>query len=452
MMNAYQQRTAQYRKILRRSGVLAGAAEKPAGPAADSDPLQGAGSLVLSPAMNAYVIWLLREAMDAGIRRLYFLARDGYLVCMTAKKYCEKLGLPVDCRYLYCSRYSLRVPLYHRDLEETLDHVTRGGIRVTPRKIMVRSGLTPAQTEQILPRLALPYGADECIPFSCLPRVRELLRGSGDYLNAVADGSARALPNLKGYFAQEGLLDDCPMAIVDSGWTGTMQRCIQQIRQLCGCTNELHGFYYGIYSLPRDACASQYHAFAFSRRRHLWRKVFFNNNFFETVFCSPHGSTQGYQEENGRYVPVLSQPDPRIRDFILNLETQMSACTDALLEDLTHEGFMALPLSRLRRTVCKLFRLLMWAPTAAEAECFGSLPFSDDLLDSGLQELAAPLTDEQLRSNHLLPKLLAMTGLRPRPLHESAWYEASAVRFGRCPLRHRISYTCYRILLYLKPR
>ena len=130
----------------------------------------------------------------------------------------------------------------------------------------------------------------------------------------------------------------------------------------------------------------------------------------------------------------------------------MAAYTDCLLEDLTPQQFAQLSLPQLQHTVCALFRLLMWDPTAQDAEHFGSLPFSDDLLDNGLQELAAPLSEQQLRSSHLLPKLLSMTGLRPQSLRESAWYEASAVRFASHPRWHRISYAFYRALLYLKPR
>ena len=451
-MKAYQHRITQYRELLQRSKILSAPAEKMYTPKMDSAPLCCTCHLVLSPAINAYVIWVLRTAVQSGIKRLYFLARDGYLVYATAKAYCAKLNLPIECRYLYCSRYSLRVPLYHLDLSEALDHICRGGIRVTPRKLMIRSGFSQVEIAALLPQLELPYDADTCIPYASLPQMQELLKRNHVYLSAVTKASAQALPALKGYFAQEGLLDDCPIAIVDSGWTGTMQKSIQQIRKLCGCSNDIHGFYYGTYSLPRDACSSQYNSFAFSQRKHLWRKVFFNNNFFETVFCSPHGSTQGYKEENGRYIPILSQPDPRITSFILELEKQMTAYTSCLLADLTPQQFARLSLPQLQHTVSALFRLLMWAPTPREAEYFGSLPFSDDLLDSGLQELAAHLSEQQLRGNHLLPKLLSMTGLRPRPLHESAWYEASAVRFGHYPRWHRFSYTLYRTLLYMKPR
>ena len=408
--------------------------------------------LVLSPAMNAYVIWLLRRAADSGIRRLYFLARDGYLVYETAQKYCRQLNLPIECRYLYCSRYSLRAAIYHQDIDEALSYICRGGMGITPRKLMLRSGFSAQRSEEILSQLDLSYEPNTPIPFAHLPQVRETLKNSQIYTSALTEISLQAFPAVKGYFSQEGLLEDCPMAIVDSGWTGSMQKSIQQIRQLCGCQNPICGFYYGIYYLPHGATASEYHAFSFYRWRHLGRKVFFNNNLFETVYCSPHGSTQGYKQEDDAYVPVLTEADPRIRDYILTLEQHMASYTDVLLKHTTRQQFAEISISRLQRTVSGLFRLLMWSPVLQEAELFGRMPFSDDLLDDGRQELAAPLSAEQLRSNHLFPKLLSMTNLRPKPMHESAWYEASTVRFGTHPHLDRLSYTLYRILLYLKPR
>ena len=58
---------------------------------------------VLGPAVSAYVLWVLGDAVKKGIKRLYFLARDGYFMYETAKILCGKLSIPVDCRYLCCS-------------------------------------------------------------------------------------------------------------------------------------------------------------------------------------------------------------------------------------------------------------------------------------------------------------------------------------------------------------
>ena len=80
-------------------------------------------SCVLGPTMNVFIMWVLSQAMDRGQRRLYFLARDGYLMYKTAKLYCEKFGLPIDCIYLSCSRYALRIPMFHLNMDEALEYI-----------------------------------------------------------------------------------------------------------------------------------------------------------------------------------------------------------------------------------------------------------------------------------------------------------------------------------------
>ena len=59
---------------------------------------------ILSIVMNGFVLWVLKNAQKQGVKRLYFLARDGYFMYQCSKIYCEKFQLPIECRYLSCSR------------------------------------------------------------------------------------------------------------------------------------------------------------------------------------------------------------------------------------------------------------------------------------------------------------------------------------------------------------
>ena len=54
---------------------------------------------VLAPALGGFTQWLLKEACKAQKQRLYFLARDGYLMYRAALLFCEKQRLPIECRY-----------------------------------------------------------------------------------------------------------------------------------------------------------------------------------------------------------------------------------------------------------------------------------------------------------------------------------------------------------------
>jgi len=408
--------------------------------------------LILNPVLHSYVMWLLRKAMDDGIERLYFLARDGYLPCRVARAYCLKLQLPIDCRYLYCSRASLRIPMYHLDIEEALDHICRGGLEVSLHRIMIRAGFDDEQARMIYPLLQLPYAIDEPIPYHSLAAVRRRLADCPVFLEQMHQHSENAFPALKGYFQQEGLLDEKPCAVVDSGWTGTMQKSIRDICRACGSQILPVGYYFGLYHLPKGSDAAAYSSFFFSPGQGLMRKVFFNNNLFEVVYSAPHGSTLRYQTENGRSDAVLAEPDEQIADYILHLEKTLDLFTRQVTEQITMDEFCSIPLSKLRCLTASLLGPFMWNPTPLEAKTYGSLPFSDDLQDLGRQELGRQMTSRELRDGLVLFRILQRFGISREASHSSAWYEASAVRSLRCSLFHRVDHFLYQLLVHIKPR
>ena len=132
------------------------------------DPAAVVFRYVLAPALGAFTRWLLEETEQAGIRRLYFLARDGYLMYRCARIYAERFQLPIECRYLCCSRYSLRLPMYHRDMKAALDYICRGGIEVTLDKILDRSGIGEAEKRISELYMYDVLRADRCISVNSL--------------------------------------------------------------------------------------------------------------------------------------------------------------------------------------------------------------------------------------------------------------------------------------------
>ncbi|MFM6080847.1 MAG: hypothetical protein ACKPCI_20450, partial [Dolichospermum sp.] len=55
---------------------------------------------VTAPLLFGFVYWCLSEAQAKGIKRLYFVARDGQILLKIAKVVCEKWNYTIDCRYL----------------------------------------------------------------------------------------------------------------------------------------------------------------------------------------------------------------------------------------------------------------------------------------------------------------------------------------------------------------
>lgn len=408
--------------------------------------------LVLGPTIHGYIIWLLTSALNDGVQRLYFLARDGYLPYQIASDICQSLNLPIECRYFYCSRAALRIPMYHRDIPQALDHICRGGLHVTPQRIMLRAGLEAEQARAMYSQLELPWEWDEVIPYARLGEAKELLAANEAFLGAMSQSSSDAFPALEAYFRQTGILEPGRFAVVDSGWTGTMQRSIRDICDVCQGQAELRGYYFGLYYLPEDCDPGLYSSFYFGPGWGLRNKIRLNNNLFETVFSAPHGTVTGYRQHEHSAEAVLSDPKSEIRDYILDFAKQTAELTQALLVELTVDQLTAIPTAQLRSMSIGLLRRFMCAPTELEAEAFGTLPFSDDLHDAGAQELAEKLTPRELWQHHVLPRILKLLGLGAGETRQSAWFEGSAIRYGHFRLWHLLSYQVYKLLLYSRRR
>lgn len=464
------QRTERYRRILAELPLYAAAAENSLN---EQDGMKAVTcTCVIAPAANGYVQWLLSEALHRGVERIYFLARDAYLMYLTAKKYCEKFELPIDCRYLYCSRYSLRIPVYHRDMDAAMEYICRGGIDVTFRKILGRTGLSEEKKQASIDRLAAaakaeiiaPYVSDpdKVIPYANLGSIRELLQSDRQLIEDIRHNSAEAAPALYGYLEQEGLHDDVRMVIADSGWVGSMQKSLGQ-----AADRDFEGYYWGLYEIPADMPPERYHCYYFSPSGRLRgseavpglnNTVRFSNCLFEGIFSAPHGMTLGYHradaaDGDGCIAPVLADcPQHRIA-FIRETEQTILSFTDRLLEKVPGtanvKDFREMPHIPLK-VADSLISTLMNVPCRAEAEIFGGIPFSDDVQSESSEPIAARLSESELTDNHFARKALNMLGSRKKHIRESAWYEGSAVLCSKHPGKHIRAYTQYKRALAAK--
>lgn len=217
-------RQRKYREIIeKKNTVFAGIKDN------GKNQLEKAVENVLGPAINSFIIWVLQESRKNGIQRLYFLARDGYLMYQCARIYCEKQKLPIECRYLSCSRYSVRIPLFHMDMEEALEYVCRGGIDVTLDKILERAGLSCLEKEKVLELVSASGTRRYILPYAELPKIKNILKNCRYFMDCMYQHSVEAYPIFEKYLKQEGLLEQKRAALVDSGWVGSMQKTLNMI-------------------------------------------------------------------------------------------------------------------------------------------------------------------------------------------------------------------------------
>lgn len=406
--------------------------------------------VVFAPVLLSFVEWVLEEAQSRGIKRLYFLARDGYQMYQAANALCKAGIADIECRYLYGSRYAWRMPLFALEGDACLEMICRGGIDVTFEKVMKRGGLTDEEALTVAEELGHKECYREVLSYQDVMRLKHPLKESKYFLSYVYAHSREAYKETLGYFLQEGLFDSTKYAIVDSGWTGSMQQTLQRLLRQGGAENELGGFYFGMYEYPQEAETERYHTFYFSPTEGIVRKVYFSNCLYEAVFSAPHGMTVAYREEDGRYIPVfgneysLNQDD--MERVIARLERFLAVyvsvrATGALRKSGTEEK---------KRLVYQLLKNFMGRPEKEEAETYGTLLFSDDVTEDYTQEVAVTLTPEEIKNQRFFNKARIMLGLKKGDLHDSAWLEGSIVRNGDGVKKERRHAVLYKYVLYIR--
>lgn len=352
------------------------------------------------PLLFSYVWWVLHQAVHMRINRLYFLARDGCLLREIAEQFCRKYYLPIECRYLYCSRTALRMPCYHLIGEEAYDLLLSGGYQVSLCGILNRAGLGDGERKDVYQECGLAdWDENALLQKKELVVIRDLLKSSQSYRQAVERRSREAYPAAMGYLRQEGLFEEGPVAIVDSGWTGSMQRSLRQLLQSGGYTGQIIGFYFGMYAAPQSPEDGTYLTWFFSGKTGLFRKIPFNNNLFECLLSAPHGMTSGYKLQNEVYVPKRL---PCTEDYVQKVSKQMERILNFTCQKLETAVFEQFDAKRLRQESKKLVFRYMANPKKEEAAALGEYFFCDDVTD-GYFRCLAEASQVAVLKNYAIP-------------------------------------------------
>ena len=388
----------------------------------EKDPVaQAVTQSVTAPVMCDVIGWVLKSAEQKGIKRLYFLARDGWIMHKTAQKIAEKSGLDVELNYLYCSRMSLRNAALCDLGEEAYRYLLEGGFALTPAVILGRLRLSEEQRKSVY--LDINYDGDENTEMgkAAAADFCGKLRKSAVYNALMREISLSCKENALFYLRQEGLTSDVPYALVDSGWTGSVQR---MLRVLTGRPQT--GFYFGLYGRP-DSADGEFNAYLFDKSTDVRLVSRFNNHLFEAVCGAPHGMTVGYEVREERAYPVFNNENS------LNSQSSLLLTQEQTIYDYI-EGKFILPdeiktMKQRQSFAFPLLDKLMFTPEREVAERYGSLLFSDDPAELYSFPLAARLEDT--KRLYLLPRLKEKYFRRDKLTRPVYWGYATAILSGK---------------------
>lgn len=360
------------------------------------------GEKYAGPVIVTYVRWILAQALQNGIDRIYFLARDGWILKNIAEEISQKYFLPIECRYLYCSRYSLRIPTYCFIGEEAFDILFAPAMKNTILKIFERAGLDKSAQNVVLEKTKIEVAPDKLLNRTEYDYVCRELRNCNLFRSLVVERSMDAYKNTIGYFRQEGIFSDIRYAIADSGWTGSMQHSLRQLIEHEGYSKKLLGFYFGMYTPPKNILDGNFLSMYFSAKKNILRKMFFCNNLMECWLAAPHAMTRSYAFSDGRYLPVLDDGGGGENGTLVSLHVQGIKNYMASLNDEQIDPRMMKQKKEIRR-IYRTLKKIMAFPSSTEAKCYGQYRFNDDITCDGFDRLAESTQVKYLK-NYSIPK------------------------------------------------
>lgn len=251
----------------------------------------------VAPAYIPYVHFVIETARERGIKTLYFLSRDSYILQQIAEQ------LPhdgIELRYLFVSRKALLLPyLINATADKFLAIQDKRTIRGKAIKVLASSLGT--SIEELKEMFDIEFNFNKITT-----KEQEKI-----FLNAIFGSESKYLPTLNerakekrallnGYFTQEKIFDNETTAMVDVGWLGTTRLMINSILKEEGYP-ETTFFYYGVRG---DVMHSKYgHYYTYYSPTQLSTE---GTTIIENYFsASPYPSTIGYKENDGILEPVF---------------------------------------------------------------------------------------------------------------------------------------------------
>ena len=411
------------------SAALAGASRRarmsvPAD-SAHSRFLRDVAAGVAGPFLTAYVLWILRRTMELNIKRLFFVSRDGQVLADIARILAPRLGMNVECRYLFASRQTVNLAAVYDRKMILIEWGLRENASGKLGDVLATMGLEVDEVADELASIGVNGVSGNTRVTKALAERIAWGMGSGVLWNKVMEKAQSRREVVERYMRQEGMLDGTRCGIVDLGGTGSQLRALHE---LC-CRNgqpSPRQFAVGLEAYLnkgyREAVAEESwldntECFLFDLQRRRGIVPFRGLRTAFQMFCAAdHGTVLGYRElqgvihpvtrDNGCHQEIVAWGLPVVRRTLLEFA-----------EKLIVERDVVNPGAFLGQVVCDVVEEFMKRPSPGEARAWGAFPF-----ESGVGEFS----EAKCVARPYTLRRLVRVAKRPSLIQETwhSWHEA----------------------------
>lgn len=257
------------------------------------------GVKYLVPLYIGFTNWIYQMTYNRD--NIFFIARDGYIL----EKVYQLFPNNKYTKYIYCSRNSIQIPSMaaeSRDkiLKLILDNIDEN---TSLKKVFNICKLKAKKEYENIIKL---YGFNSFNEKVKLNKKYDAFK----CVCAVFDDAEEELKKdremARRYLIQEGLNKFDIINVVDVGWGGSIQESIQRL-----LNKEIRGYYFGTINVGKHDFFSKSFGYIFDQDNDIYdkKKIFSQVMMYELIFSAPHGSTERYEEKEGKIIPILKKLD-----------------------------------------------------------------------------------------------------------------------------------------------
>lgn len=333
------------------------------------------------PVFFSYVTWILEQSIQRGYNRLYFIARDGYVLKEMADIIIEKCGYDIKTYYIYGSRDAWRLSSL---IDEKIDFnriFNCMDIDSIP-KIAELFHISENQLKKFIPQKLKNCSK----PFSeeIRNKIKETLSQNDDFNKLILDISTKERELVCGYLQQEIDFSDDNFAFVEFKGSGVTQDSLNDIISTF-YGNSIKTFFM---FLDRDQFKQTSTKFVFFPNMNC------SHYSFESLLRAPHGQTVGYKTDNYKYFPLFEEGESdAIKSWGIDSYIQgIKDYTKSFLESLIKNDIQHIDLS----LYCSFYKYLIETADKQIADDFGSIPFSIGFRNKNIVEVAPKITLKEI--------------------------------------------------------
>jgi FMN phosphatase YigB (HAD superfamily) len=296
------------------------------------------GANVTGPLAHLFAHWVIDRATQLRVRKLWFLARDGYFPYLATRALLERQpGLELDVRYIYGSRQTYNLLAVNRLHAEEWTQLTSYGGRQfsTIEELSELLSAEPTVLQEHLTPLGFtPDDWTRTLRVEERARIRDQALRDREFNQALWAHVHRAQAHAREYLIGGAVDGDGSIALVDAGWTTKSHAPLFRFLQQHGPAS-VHMFYFGLVAERPDIPLERLHAFVFDRARRtgVFQRAVCYPRAVETLFLSKDGRTRAFERTGSGVSPVLASTENA--DFVAQFYDPYESGIRAYLEELT---------------------------------------------------------------------------------------------------------------------